>query len=392
MKNYGDKGLIGVCIELRNNNYGSMLQSFATQQMLNNYGINYELLAYKKKYTPLYIIKSIPRFFNSVVLQDKFNEYEKKKFQKKYPSVKDDVNKRNNAFTMFREKYFHYPIVTYYGYKSLKENSKKYTAFFSGSDQLWSPSGLPTNFYNLMFAHDEALKISYASSFGVKKIPWYQQNRTKTFLNRIQFISCREESGVHIVKRLTGKNVPVVLDPTMLFTGDEWKSMLPSNIKKPDKYIFSYILGTNKQHRDQVLLLQEKTKLPIVSIHQYVDADMDFGDYSINDAGPSEFVDLIRNAEFVCTDSFHGAVFSILNHKKFIIFNRYSEKASTSKNTRIDNLCSNLGLSNRRYSGNILNNITQNIDYHSVDNKIKILRQKSFEYLEKAFSKIKVKQ
>lgn len=388
MKDYSGKGLIGACLEIKNNNYGSMLQSFATQKMLDGYGINYELLSYKKKYTPLFAMKSLPRFLNGVIWQDKLNERRKKKFLNKHPELKKEVSERTNAFNQFRENFFSAPIKTYYGYDELQEKSKKYSAFIAGSDQLWSPSGLPTNFYNLMFTYDDASRISYASSFGVKKIPWYQRRRTKNYLNRIQFISCREESGSEIVKDLTNRDVPVVADPTILFDGDEWEQMLPCKRIQDGKYIFSYILGTDKKYRDEVLELSKKTGLPIVSIHQYVDADLEFGNIEITDAGPTEFVNLIRNAEYVCTDSFHGSVFSILCHRKLVIFNRYSDTSSSSKNTRIDNLCSRLGLSDRRFSGDIIKNASGEIDYISIDKKLEIMRKESRNYLEEAFDTI----
>ncbi len=388
MKDYSGKGLIGACLEIKNNNYGSMLQSFATQKMLDGYGINYELLSYKKKYTPLFAMKSLPRFLNGVIWQDKLNERRKKKFLNKHPELKKEVSERTNAFNQFRENFFSAPIKTYYGYDELQGQSKKYSAFIAGSDQLWSPSGLPTNFYNLMFTYDDATRISYASSFGVKKIPWYQRRRTKNYLNRIQFISCREESGSEIVKDLTNRDVPVVADPTILFDGDEWEQMLPCKRIQDGKYIFSYILGTDKKYRDEVLELSKKTGLPIVSIHQYVDADLEFGNIEITDAGPTEFVNLIRNAEYVCTDSFHGSVFSILCHRKLVIFNRYSDTSSSSKNTRIDNLCSRLGLSDRRFSGDIIKNASGEIDYISIDKKLEIMRKESRNYLEEAFDTI----
>ena len=388
MKDYSDKGLVGACLEIKNNNYGSMLQSFATQKMLDGYGIKYELLSYKKKYTPLFALKSLPRFLNGVIWKDKLNEKRKSKFLDKHPELKSEVKERAESFDQFREKYFSAPIKTYYGYDNLKEQSKKYSAFLTGSDQLWSPSGLPTNFYNLMFTYDDAVRISYASSFGVKKIPWYQRRRTKNYLNRIQFISCREESGSQIVKELTNKDVPVVADPTILFNGDEWKQLLPRERVQEGKYIFSYILGTDRKYRDEVLKLSKETGLPIVSVHQYVDADLDFGDVSITNAGPAEFVDLIRNAEYVCTDSFHGSVFSILCHRKLVIFNRYSDNSSSSKNTRIDNLCNKLGISDRRFSGDIVKDAKGEIDFASIDTKLDSLRQESRDYLEKAFDSI----
>lgn len=388
MKNCSDKGLVGACLEIRNNNYGSMLQSYATQRMLDEFGIDFELLLYKKKYTPLFIMKSIPRMLNKVVWQEKYNVNQKRRFLKKHPELASDVKDRVHAFDEFRKKYFLKPTVTYYGYSQLKEASKKYSAFITGSDQLWSPSGLPTNFYNLMFSYDDATKISYASSFGVKEIPWYQKTRTKKYLDRIQFVSCREESGSKIVKYLTGRDVPTVVDPTLLFDGETWKEMFECKRVQEGKYIFSYLLGTSKKHREEVFRLSKDTGLPIVSIHQYVDADLGFGDVSVTDAGPAEFVDLIRNAEYICTDSFHGSVFSILLHKKFVVFNRYSEGSSTSKNTRIDNLCAKLGISDSRYSGNIIKDVNSNIDYSTVDRKIETMRRESRIYLEKAFDSI----
>ena len=389
MKNYRDKGLIGACLEISNNNYGSMLQSFATQKMLEEYGFSYELLKYKKKYTPAFILKSIPRLMNKIVWQDKLNEYEKQKFLRKHPELSGDVRKRKQAYTEFRAHYFSAPVVTYYGYRQLKESSKKYVAFLTGSDQLWSPSGLPTNFYNLMFAEDKAVKISYGSSFGVKEIPWYQKRRTKQYLDRIQFISCREKSGSAIVKQLTGREVMTVADPTMLYDGDTWQEMLPCKTVQEGKYIFSYLLGTSKEYREEILKLSQETGLPVVSIHQYVDADLGFGDVSITDSGPREFVNLIRNAEYVCTDSFHGSVFSILYHKNFVVFNRYADTSSASKNTRIESLCSRLGLSEKRFSGDILQDMKKQIDYMAVDKALMKIRKESRAYLECAFDSIK---
>ena len=330
----------------------------------------------------------MPRLLNKVIWQEKINVNQKKRFLKKHPELQREVEERANKYKKFRNKYFKAPVKTYYGYDELKKQSNKYSAFITGSDQLWSPSGLPTNFYNLMFTYEEAIRISYASSFGVKSIPWYQKNRTKAFLNRIQFISCREQTGSEIVKKLTDRDVPVVADPTMLFDGNEWKNMLPCKRVQEGQYIFSYILGTNKKYREEVRKLSKKTGLPVVSIHQYVDADLGFGDVSITDAGPEEFIDLIRNAEYICTDSFHGSVFSILFHKRFVVFNRYSEKSSSSKNTRIENLCARLGLDNRKFSGDITKDVNEEIDYSVIDSKIKTIRNESRIYLEKAFDSI----
>lgn len=385
---YFKHGTLGVCIELRNNNYGSMLQSYATQMIFSQYGIKYELIEYRKKYTPQFILKSIPRLFNHVIWEDKYAEYRKKSFLKKHPELRDVAQQRVTAFNKFRLQYFTAPRTVYTGYDSLVANNKKYSAFFTGSDQLWTPAGLPTNFYNLMFADKDKLKISYASSFGVKQIPWYQRRRTRDYLQRIQFISCRETSGSQIVKELTGKSVPVVIDPTLHFTGEQWSEMLPCEPLSKEKYILSYILGPDEKARAEVTNLKNRTGLKIISIPQFLAPDLGFGDIVAKNAGPVEFVNLIRNAEFVCTDSFHGSVFSILFKKNFVVFNRYKDSYGASKNTRIDSLCNNLGLQERRFSGNICTDMAASIDYQKVDSHLSKMRDFSKKYLEDAFNDV----
>lgn len=93
MKSYENKGRMGACIELENNNYGSMLQSYATQVMLSNYGFTYDLIRYQKVYTPWFIFKSMPRVLNKVVWSDKLAEREKLTFIKAHPEVKESVKK-----------------------------------------------------------------------------------------------------------------------------------------------------------------------------------------------------------------------------------------------------------------------------------------------------------
>ena len=131
------------------------------------------------------------------------------------------------AFASFKKWAFKDFSDEYIGYAALREGGKKYSAVITGSDQLWSPAGLPTNYYNLMFVPDDTLKISIASSFGVKEIPWYQKKRTIQYLNRIEYISMRENRGSEIVKELTGRDVPTILDPVFFLSKmNGWREFL----------------------------------------------------------------------------------------------------------------------------------------------------------------------
>ncbi|MHB8128917.1 MAG: polysaccharide pyruvyl transferase family protein, partial [Mobilitalea sp.] len=282
-----------------------------------------------------------------------------------------------------------------FGYAALSKGAVKYSAVVTGSDQLWSPAGLPTNFYNLQFIPDDICKISYASSFGVSQIPFYQKSRTTAFLNRFQFISMRENQGSAIVKELTGKEVVTVLDPVFMFNADGWNKLIPVKTEFSEPYIFAYFLGRNTKFRDAVKELAEKTGYKIVTLRhldQYIEEDQYFGDYAPYDIYPAEFLNMLRGASFVCTDSFHGSVFSIIYRKKFMVFNRYDEKSRHSKNSRIDTLCKNLGLEDRRYNGKLCETIIKDINYDIVDEKYQILRNTADKYLDMAFDKVKEEQ
>lgn len=382
--------MIGLCVRYFHENYGGMLQAFATTKILEKKGIEYEIIRYKKKKTISFIIKSLPRICNNVLFNDKYEALQKKISLKCNPQFSKNNDIRMKEFEKFKKKNFTKLSKEYYGFKELSENSKKYDAVITGSDQLWSPAGLPTNFYNLMFVQDSIKKISYASSFGVKTIPWYQKNRTKNYLNRIEYISMRENAGKELVKQLTGRDVPVVLDPVFMFDKEEWKDLIPNKKIIEEKYIFAYFLGTSLEYRNQVIKFARKENLKIVTLRhmdQYVKEDEDFGDYAPYDVGPDKFLNLLRNAEYVCTDSFHGAVFSIIYRKQFQVFNRYKDKSKHSKNSRIETLCNNLELQQCRYNGKIEDLIENKINYGKVEKNLDKMKKETNEYLKKALNK-----
>lgn len=379
--------MIGVCIKYFHENYGGMLQAYATVSILEERGIDYELIQYEKSLSIKEKIKSIPRLFNGILLNDKYEAIKKKQGLKKHPEFARNEAIRMKAFGAFKEEHFIKLSPVFVGYENLKKGAERYKAVVTGSDQLWSPAGLPTNYYNLMFVPDFIRKISYASSFGVKQIPWYQISRTRKFLNRIEYISMRENRGSEIVKELTGKNVPTILDPVFMFDQAGWERLIPVKKEINEPYIFAYFLGDNSQHRIVVKKLSEKTGLKIVALRhldQYVDEDEKFGDYAEYDVAPDRFLNLLRGARYVCTDSFHGSCFSIIHRKQFMVFNRYTERSKHSKNSRIDTLCHNLSLEDRRFKGKI-ELITQPIDYDIVYKKLNILRDKANIYLNEAF-------
>lgn len=169
----------------------------------------------------------------------------------------------------------------------------------------------------------------------------------------------------------------------------QWKTTYQEEKIVKEPYIFCYFLGSNQKHREFAKKLKERTGCKIVTLpymDEIVKDDFGFADEPMYQVGPREFLNLICHAEYVCTDSFHGTVFSILHHKKFFTFNRYEETKKASTNSRLKSLLGLLEIENRLCKSDVeIETIMQKeIDYKKVEEKLNILREDSRNYLKNA--------
>lgn len=382
--------MLGVCLKYDQTNYGSKLQALATVKLLEELGLEYEIIRYNKR-TPDFLLKSIPRLFNNVFLHDRLLQIQRKLAFAAHPEVKALIDRRNGLFSSFDGAFRDHLSEIYGSYAELKRRCPgRYDQLLTCSDQLWSPSALASGFYNLMFAPDEMPKVSWASSFGVSRIPWYQKKRTAAYLRRIRHISMRENRGAEIVRELTGREVPVLMDPVFVFDKDAWDRMVPPEKPEWEPYIFCYFLGNDPKHRAAARELAEKTGRKIVTLRHldcYVEEDETFGDYAPYDVDPRRFLNILRYADCICTDSFHGTAFSVIYEKPFVVFDRYSDSSSNSKNSRIESVCGNLGLEDRRYGKQerIASLMENEIDYRQVSEKLAGYARNTRQFLCAAF-------
>ncbi|MDO4308533.1 MAG: polysaccharide pyruvyl transferase family protein [Eubacteriales bacterium] len=371
-------------------NYGSMLQAYATQMALDKLGYENETIDISgfnteiKKAKLLYFAKAS---LTSDILLSKIGMAKnvlKKKFSKNQYASNSKV--RATKFDAFSKMYFRlsekYSSKAELGEKCVE----KYSGVLVGSDQLWLPGNIAADYYTLNFVPESVNTIAYATSFGQSSLPKDSAKKASIFLKRIKYIGVREESGQKLVKELSGRNVPVVCDPTLLFTGDEWLSIQEKEplVKKP--YILCYFLGNNLPHREFAKRLREATGYKIVALthlDEYVKSDEGYADETPYDIDPADFLNLVRNASFVCTDSFHCTVFSILYGRKFFTFHRYSKNTRQSTNSRLDTLFNLTGIEGRMMSGNedIEACINAEIDFSTVYKKIEKIRKQSYNYL-----------
>ena len=381
-------GKIGlVCVT--NHNYGSILQTFALQTIVNNLGVETEIVRYNESK-----FSKIRRLRNKEYMRTRFKVIEKKItltfLYRKYSHL---LQERNIAFSKFISTNLKFSDVLF----SLSELNRKaynYDIVLLGSDQVWHPMNLYMNFFTLNFVPDKIIKAAYAPSFGVSKIPKSYKESYRKYINRIQYLSCREAAGVDIIYDLTGKKPPMVCDPTMLLSKEDWLQVLPGKTKYPFKYIFCYFIGDNPEQRELVLKLKETIGYKIITllhIDEYISSDSNYGDYTPFDVDPLDFLELIKNAEYIMTDSFHASVFSILFHKAFFTFNRFENIKEKSTNSRIDSLLGVLDLTERRVSSKDTIEILLNkkeIDFEAVDLKLFHFREASLNYLRTILGRI----
>ncbi len=383
-----NKKKIGLAVCYDTKNFGSQLQVLATDKKIKELGFETEIIRYKKKLSFTFALQTIPRFLNIYFIKSKINGKKRRKQISQYPDIYEKVKTRNKRFDAFVKRHFTNLSKQYVGWSNLRKSSKDYDAFLCGSDQLWLPQNLGSHFYTLEFVDDKKPKIAYATSFGVSSIPWFQKRRTRHYLNRFSFLSTREIKGSKIIEELTGKKAQVVCDPTLLFDNNGWSKIITDENVIDEPYIFCYFLGANEEHRKIANEFAKEKGLKIVScpfLDNFVEFDKTFGDIQMFDMDAADFVNLIRHAEYVLTDSFHGTVFSILHHKRFITFNRFGNE-SGSRNSRIDSLCELLELKGRRFNGNILNQADEEIQYDLTDKLLTDLRNASTKYLERALN------
>lgn len=381
---------IGLAVCYDTKNFGSQLQVLATVKKIEELGYETEIIRYKKKFTPVFIMQQIPRLFNRQFIQNKSKAKKKRQEIAAHEDIARNIKIRNERFDDFVKKHFTNVSEIYNGWENLvKKSNKNYDGFLCGSDQLWLPSNLESHFYTLEFASNNKTKIAYATSFGVNNIPNNQRNRTKKYLNRFEALSTREIAGKKIIASLTEKDAKVVCDPTLLFNAEEWTGFIPDKKVIDEPYVFCYFLGNNEEHREIAEQFKKHIDLKLVTcpfLDNFVQRDQNFGDIQLYDLDAEDFVNLIRHAEYILTDSFHGSVFSILYHKKFMTFNRF-ENGKNSRNSRIDSLCSLLGLESRRFDGDVFK-VKNEVDYLAVDAKQQLLRKESIEYLKNALEMI----
>ncbi len=345
-------------------NYGTFLQATALSEKLKSYGHEVKIIQYyPREKEPLLPDKNI------------FAEFAEKAARKiRNRGIRNIVAERSgNLFNAYSEKYFDLTEKCE-TLSDLEKLSEEFDAFICGSDQIWSPLVFDSHYY-LDFVKDSHKKIAYAPSMGVTEIKTEEiRTEINKLLENFEKISVREESGSRIISEIKKREIPVVLDPTLLLTKKDWAELFNLR-KKKEKYLLAYFLGNNERHIKKSQEIAKRLNLEFRIIPVFEKDLSRLG--VVSGVGPEEFTDLFYNAEYVCTDSFHGVAFSVNFGKDFTCFERFKKGDKENQNTRIYNILEKLDLKSR---------LSQSCEKRPVDKKttelkLNFLREKSEAFL-----------
>lgn len=361
-------------------NFGSSLQAYAMQQTLSMLGfynriIDYDEYKLRWKIRPFvhnvfYSFMCLFPLFWRTVCPSIYRHFAKRHIQRKKFDIFDRTQLR----------------LTKKSYRSSREITKDVSqcrACVCGSDQIWCPLLFdPTMFLDFCIA-PEIKRVAYAPSIGLPRLDSHQKKIHDLTIN-FHALSIREKQGAKLLQELLNRNdVAVMPDPTLLLEPEKWLSiatMPPAGLP----YILCYFLGAELIPRKFIRELQEKTGCRILNIQMYYNKQ-NLEAEALDTVSPDEFIGLVKNATYVCTDSFHGTIFSILFQKKFFCFKRFEEAAKNNQNSRIFNLLDMLSLSHRLCDENS-EVIDGDIDYSQSIAALEQKKQEAFAYLKHALA------
>ncbi len=381
---------IGIITYFNIKNYGSVLQAFALKQTLNQMNHQCIFLNVREEKSLLKLAHKCHVAVVTILKLIVSNNARKVHKEIRMLRRKSDTGfseQSNDLINKFIFSDLDNVIVDRISIKK-QAYSSLYDAFICGSDQIWSPLSVHLSGYKYLDFAPKSKRIAYAPSFGVSVIPNYNKRYVKKQIKCFRCISVRENDGAEIVNELIGKNVPVVLDPTMLLSGSSWRKLYQTNSsivakKVSNKYILCYFFEEPGQKEIlEIVEYASKNQYAIITF-SYSNTELIANGAQNFAAGPFEFLELVDKAEAVFTNSFHGCVFSILFKKKFLVYNRKHSK-KVCQTSRIITLLDMLDINDSFYSGTI--HFLTEAECVEFDMRIESKRKESLEYLESALN------
>ena len=354
-------------------NYGSLLQSIATQKLVEQIGYSNEIIDYiSKEETGIRIA------FTQLKGKTEWNHNLLKKIA--YIIMREPENLTMYCkFAKMRRKYL---LMTkrFSSYIELEEYFKNSEdIFMTGSDQVWGPvsTGKHDLVYFLNFVPNRCKKVAFAASFGKAKFDENIIQEYKKYLVQYDNIAVRENTAVKILREIN-IDAKQVLDPTLLIDSTEWVKYIKKDKKETEEYILIYQIHNDHKLNQYAKKFASKTKLKLIRVSPILHQIKRGGKF-VYLPDISEFLSLIKNAKYLITDSFHGTAFAINFNTQFIEI--LPNTGTSSRNQSILKLTE---LEDRVLTDlEDFSYIDSQIDFSKVNKIIQKNREESIEYLKK---------
>lgn len=354
---------VGILTFHKSINYGSVLQCWALRDILVKHGYDVEVIDYEPdSYYQQYGLYQKGRTKHNV------NVY----FASHW------IKRQNNLFAEFRERTLN---LSKEKYKSSSNFSSlnKYDVIICGSDQIWNLKALDCDPIYFLPFHTAGRKVAYAVS--INDATYKEEKATddlrKEILN-FDYISEREKSGADKLENFIHheKKVDTCLDPTLLHKKSDFDSIVSERVEK-EPYIFLYNVWSGHDGFNAASRLSKRLNLPAYTgfmgrtLKSIVKVESRGIKVEKKYTSPSDYISLIKNAEWVVTDSFHGTAFSLIFEKQFISVNEVNPEGTKKNDERLTNILGQLGLLDRYITVDDVDsfNLNMPIDFRTVTAK-----------------------
>ena len=353
--------------------YGAQLQAYATMRAIQGLGHSCDIIDYRLPHTT----RTNRLFKASGSVRDLAADAHTALH---YPPFK----RRFDRFEAFVAQQMSLSPRQYTSYAQLAAEPPAYDVYVAGSDQIWNPYIFQDKEFDPAFLLGfvkEGRRIAYAPSLGVPALPQDKAAQLRDFLAPFSALSVREKRGQALIQEAAGRQARVVLDPTLLLTGEDWGALaVPPARRAP--YILCYFVSDPGEAAPYALALSQRTGLPIVQLagaRRKIPGAQEL----VFDAGPREFLGWFQHASYVCTNSFHGAVFSLQFQKPF--FTSMSPKERRQPQfSRIYSLFSRLGCTGRIIGLDETDPVDAPMDYAGIAARLSAARSEDLAYLKAA--------
>ncbi len=361
---------VGIITFHRGDNYGAVLQTAALRAKAAEYAGDARVIDYRcSAIEDFYKGNYFPRPKKNILLWMK----QVINWRKKDKTFKEKKEK----FEKFRELFNMSESVS--GDSDRSRVESEYDVILTGSDQIWNEritKGFDPFYCFVRCGSNKSLVLaSYAASLGSVSSFENCSGKYREAIMAYDYVSVRESDALEYLREKYRDDVCKTIDPTLLVEPDFWSTMAPGTQRK--KYLFYYDVAKNDTAKGIALKLAKENKLELI---HFCDDIMPCRKRKlVTDAGPVDFLNLIRSAEMVVTSSFHATVFSIVFKKRFVTV------AHPVTGSRVRTLLGDVGLEECLYNGDLEKNMSFRPDYEKVFSKLSLLRKSSEAYLEKVF-------